>query len=65
MLGLHNIFFNRIARMTKETDMNVAQINLNTDGSAYLTDRLGRVIATYSRSRDAVRGAKRRGLTIA
>lgn len=46
-----------------ETDMKYATIKAIGEGAA-LVDRHGNTIGMYSRKRDAVRGAKRRGLTV-
>lgn len=50
--------------ITGENTM-TAKIVPTSDGKFALTTRTGSVFGTYSRKRDAVRGANRRGLTVA
>jgi len=57
-------FFSRFTS-TKTTEPNMHNIAKTADGKFVITDRFGTSVSnTYSRRRDAVRGAARRGLTV-
>lgn len=64
MFNLYNSIVQRFSRVkTGETNMTASISEHN--GLAILHDRTGELLGTYSRRRDAVRGAKRRGLVVA
>jgi hypothetical protein len=61
-----NNFFNTVkSYFTENVGVNtMASIKEFNDGSFGLLDRSGDLIQTYSRARDARRGASRRGLSL-
>lgn len=64
MSFFRNIFNQIFGPTFVEVDLAKARI-VSSDNTFQLVDRQGFIVGTYSRRRDAVRGATRRGLVIA
>lgn len=62
MLGIIGWFKTKETAPKKENTMKAFVKETNTGATLFMSD--GAPVATYSRRRDAIRGATRRGLTI-